>query len=512
MIRSRYVPLFIVVIGVIFRMWAVGYARFTGDESYFWATARNIATLDAAPVYGPPLTGSSAYHPGPIFYYLMALPQLFGTTPRLGGFFVALLHGLAAWMFHLVVRDARGERASWIALALVAFAPWDVLYADRVWLSCVAPVWGTATIYAAYRAASSTVWQGALIFFALVCPQLHMSAPVVWVFCGVLLWFRTPEKWSRRAIAIGAALAVLAYAPAIVRELTHNFENTIAILTKGTGDSTANHPFDKTLRVFGYAVLYGTSEIGYHFARGYWGPFSEVKQYFTEAGLTQYLHTHGVVWTSANVVSVVLAFASWVAALAMLVPAVRWARITEGGVRRNLAFAEVLTIALLAGLLAGLALLVGASKVYFPHYTNLLVPFALWPVVLALDRAWETRVLKYVAAGACAISVIAMASSAIRYYRDVDALNGLDPTMAMVDAVLAEDTPIILEFEHFQNSFAWQMLANTAHKKPLRIEHGAPVKFRVKNGAPHRGPAPENTTSFGPVLLQRTELRPRGTP
>jgi hypothetical protein len=149
-------------------VWAVGHARFTGDESYFWATARNIATFEAAPVYGPPLTGSSAFHPGPIFYYLMAIPQRIGTSPWIGGIFVVLLHALSAWLLFLLARAARGERAGLVALALLAFAPWDVLYADRIWLSCVAPVWGTLVLYAAARGVVAG-WQGVLIVFALTC-------------------------------------------------------------------------------------------------------------------------------------------------------------------------------------------------------------------------------------------------------------------------------------------------------------------------------------------------------
>ena len=79
--RTRLIALVLLGLGLAFRLWALPSARFTGDESYFWATARNIATFDASATFGPAMTGSSAFHPSPLFYYLMAFPQRLGVSP-----------------------------------------------------------------------------------------------------------------------------------------------------------------------------------------------------------------------------------------------------------------------------------------------------------------------------------------------------------------------------------------------------------------------------------------------
>lgn len=508
--------LVLVLLTVLVRLLVIQDARFTGDESYFWAVARNIATFQAAPLYGPPMTGSNANHPGPLFYYLMAVPQRLGTSPLLGSGFVALLHGLGALCFYQIARAARGERAGLVALSLLAFAPWDVLYADRIWLSCVAPVWGTVTVYAAHRAPAGARWQAALVFLALVCPQLHMSAPIIWTVVAVLVMARPPQRWRPAALALGAGLAVLAYAPAIWGELTHDFANTRAILAEGGGHTAGLERAAAPLRVLGYAALYGTSEIGYHFARGYWTPFDEAALYFDPRGWARYLELHGA-WAIANVVSIAVALAAWGAMTAALVRSLRAPSGAGRGLLLRLNALDLdatLMLGLWAGLVTGAVLLFTARKPYFPHYTNLLMPLALWPVVSALDRVLGLGALRggmrgrprraLLGAAALAVIVAGMLSSVVRYYRRVDALNGLAATLEMVDAAAQESTPIDVQFEGFGNGFAWQMVTNVAYHRELAIRPGAPVRYRVKNGALWDGEPPPGTRRFGAVLVERS--------
>jgi hypothetical protein len=419
-----------------------------------------------------------------------------------------LLHGLAAFLFYLIARRAKDERAGIIALLVLLFAPWDILYADRIWLSCVAPVWGTAAIYSAVRASDSPRWQGALVFFLLVCPSLHMSAPIIWVFAAVVLFFRRPSRWSLPAIALGVIGAVIAYAPAIYWELTNAFQNTLAILREGSGNEPPELGL-APLRVIGYAILYATSEIGYHFARGYWSPFSEVNQYATAAGWSAWFSTHGPVWGAANLISIAVALGGWIVSLRALGKRI-WVKTAA---RRALDLGGVLMVALLAALATALLLLVVLHKKYFPHYTNLLMPIALWPLVQGASILLEgsSQRLKVAVAAALGASAIAMASSTWRYYRTVDGLNGLGATLGMVETAMQESEPFGLEFEGFQNQFAWQMLANVKYRRGLEARPGAPVRYRVKNRAPASSDEKSATVRvFGIVALERTPAYPSG--
>lgn len=506
-LESRVAGLLILA-GVLFRLWATGQARFTYEESLFWSIARDIALGRDLPLYGPPLTGSAAHHPGPLFYYLVALPQSLGADPRLGGGFVAILHGVAAALLYGAFRRAGGARAGLFALALWLFAPWDVLYADRIWLSCVAPVWGTATLYAAVRASESTKWQGALLFFCVGAPQLHMSAPIVWAAAAAWLYLRPPERWSKAALLTGLGLGALIYLPTLWFELTHDLENTRMILRKSRGKAGAITLVNSPLRVFGNAVLASTSEIAYHFETGYWGGFDERKTYILPSGWLAWLRFHG--WRAPlNLVSLALGFYGWFASVRGLVRRARALEPPDGrGVRawlrrlRGLQMQDHLTLMILVGLLAATFLLIVSRKGYYPHYSNLLVPFVLWPVAQTLAAAGpgRRRGLLWTAAG---VSVCAMAIATTRYYRTVDALNGLETSKQIVRALLDEGAPVKVELTGFDNREAWKNLAEGYFGEPLRLSDDAQILWRFENDAPRAGPTDEAARAFGPVRATR---------
>ena len=490
----RGLALFLLGAAIVFRLWAVPSARFTGDESDYWFKSRQVATGTYHPVYGPEITGSAARLPGPAYYYLMAAPQALGASPYFGSVFVALLHGLAAWFLIALVTEARGARAGLIAAALVTFAPWDVLYGDRIWGSCIVPVWGCAALYAAAQSHKRPAYLGLLLFLAFVLPQLHLSVPVLWAACAVLLWFRPPPRWPKAPLLAGAALVVLAYLPPLVAELSSEFANTRKILAHSGGAVPWAEAAWAPVKVFGYAILYGSSEIGYHWARGYWGGgFSEAKAYFTLAGLSQWWSSHGSGLAGAHVVSVALAAAGWVAGLRRAAAHLR--------TRRPLDLETALTVALVIGLGVGATLLFAARKTYFPHYANILMPVLLAPIAFGLDGLVRGRRTGGVLATMVIISMAAMGVGTVRYYRQVDALNGLGPTLSMVDRVIREPAGARLRFMHFHNAYAWQRIAEGVHAKSLP---GNPrIAYTVHNHVPFGGPLPAGGTRHGPVLLTR---------
>lgn len=502
-VSHRALVLVLLGLAVAFRLWAVPSARFTGDESDYWYRSRQVATGAERPAYGPEITGSAARLPGPAYYYLMAVPQALGASPVFGSAFVALLHGLTALLLYRVIRSVRGPPAGAIAAALVAFAPWDVLYGDRIWGSCVVPVWGSLTLYACVRCRERPAWLGAAVFFALVLPQLHLSVPVLWAAGATIVALRPPARWPWRAIGVGLALSVVAYLPPLLAELSSGFANTKSILAHSSGKTPWAEAIWAPAKVFGYAVLYGSSEIGYHWARGYWGGgFSEAQAYFTSEGLGRWWGRHGVVMGSAHVVSVALALLGWTVEL------VRAGRATVGAAKRRalraLELDTIFTLAVVVGLGVGAILIVAARKTYFPHYANILMPMMLAPIVFGLDRV-RPRNLMVAGLG---ISMIAMLVGTVQYYLRVDSLNGLAPTLAMVKRVLDDPAPAAVRFTHFHNLYAWQRVAQGVHAESL--PSGSSVTYTVHNARPHRGDVPPGGSLHGPVLLSRRP--PAGQP
>ncbi len=501
--RTLLLALLLLAIGGGIRLWASEHARFTGDESDYWAKSRQVATGQFLPIYGPEITGSAAKLPGPAYYYLMAIPQALSASPRAGNLFVIALHLLSGWLLFCMARSARSERAGLIALALFMLAPWDILYSDRIWGSCVVPAWGALALYATHRSRDSTAWQGILLFVSAVLPQLHLSVPVLWLVCIVLLILRPPKKIGYKALGIASALTVLAYAPPLIAELTSGFANSQAILAKGGGAETVDYALLNPLRVLGYMVLYGSGEIGYHFARGYWGGgFDNAGAYFSSPGWARFFAQNGLLMGALGIISIGLSLIAWTYSLGGMFKEL-WLAFKARS-RAQLSLDRALTAALFVGFVGGGVLLFVAKKRFFPHYANILMPIALWPVASALDRAFDRPRLRPVAGAAILCSLAFMAHSIVGYYTKVDSLNGMANTLSMVKAVLQDDSKRKISFTHFNNRYAWNVVAKLMYGQPLRADSRAPVRWVVDNRQPFEGPVPEGGQVHGSVLLRRT--------
>src|SRR3954452_4376876 len=107
------------LIGFGLRVWSIRQARFSGEESWFWSIGRDIATGQAFPALGHPITGSSARHPGAAFFWLLGMTQLLGPSP-LAAYAAVSLGGWVALglLFPAVARPFDG--ATGLAFPLLA--------------------------------------------------------------------------------------------------------------------------------------------------------------------------------------------------------------------------------------------------------------------------------------------------------------------------------------------------------------------------------------------------------
>lgn len=517
----------IFVSGMVYRLGLVPQIRFTGDESQFWATALRIARGETFPSFGPAIMSSSARHPGPAFYDLLALPQVAGPSPYWGSAFVVLLHLLAGLAVvaiagraaadraasrrtapGLATHEATGDRAAILAAALFVGSPWDILYGSSIWLSSVAPAWATFLLFSASRVKDRTWAQGGLVFFLLTSPQFHMSSPIAWVVAAALVLARPPPRWSGPALAIGLTLAAVTYAPAIASELSTGFANTQAILTRGLGQEPWDRLAWSPVKVFGYAILMSTAEIGYHFARGYWtGGLRESEYYFSSDGVASWWRLHGS-WGVLILASVLASLAAWADGVLQLV---RKPRCLFPARWRQLGEREQWMLALLLGLAGATALLLVSKKGFFPHYINVLTPVLILPVAWALDRGLPRSPRGHVAAGVITtILVVAMVGSAVRYVRSVDRLNGLGSLISVARRIAREPQPVRVRFRGFGNGHALGLLVHHQFEKPGWIRGDASISYTIHNHRVHDGSVPAGGEVHGGVLVVRQP--PPGAP
>ena len=142
----------------------------------------------------------------------------------------------AVWMFWYALRRPFGEGAAAFAATIMAFSPWSALFADRVWNPNAFLVFATLALLAAVklRERPDSAWAAVLPVACLILPQLHSSAPVVWLALVPLVWGRV-RRWNRRWLAIGLVVAALLYIPLAIHEAQTGFGNTRAFIAETLG-------------------------------------------------------------------------------------------------------------------------------------------------------------------------------------------------------------------------------------------------------------------------------------
>jgi hypothetical protein len=509
--RSRWALPFSFLVTFLVRAAVWAQARIGGDETFYWSVSRQVARFGGLPQLGPEVSGSAARLPGPGLYLVGAPPFAFFDSIWAGSVYVALLHALGGLLIARLAQEARGDRAGVLAFLAVAVAPWDVLYGDRFWPSNITPIIATLAFYATVRAAERPAALGWAAGLAIFLPQLHLSVPALWAAMLVVVVLRPPPRFPWKVVAIGVGLGAISYAPYLHHEFTHQFANTKLLFANAQGNVAPAQAWTLPAKVLLTAWLYGSAEIGYHFQRGYWawaGGFDEVQAYLHFAGWQANLQRLGGALFFGTVVSLGLSAWGWGSGL---VRAGRplWARLRH---RAPMPLEATLVLSLLAGFLAAAFLLFLGKKPFFPHYANVLMPAALLPLALALDRAMDRRRLGVLAAAAALIAAVSSGVALSRYYGQIDALNGLGPITQMVDRLMAEPGPVQLRFTHLPNEFAWQQIAQGHYGRPLPVSPNATVRYVVHNDRPPPGPLPPGGALYGPVLLVRTPATGDGRP
>jgi len=229
------------------------------------------------PMLGPVITSGAAQLPGPFSYWLAAFPQLFTRAPEAGNVFFELLGAASVWMFWYALRCQFGGAAAAFAAALMACSPWSALFGDRVWNPNAFLVFEGLALLAIVklRERPDSAWAAVLPIACLILPQLHMSAPVVWLALLPLAWGYA-GRWNRRWFAVGCVLAALLYIPLAVHEARTGFANTHAFIveTLGPHKKTPGPSLSFLLSPI-YMLRFLTLDVTYHELSGYWGGLNE---------------------------------------------------------------------------------------------------------------------------------------------------------------------------------------------------------------------------------------------
>ena len=490
------------------RLWSAWNARFSAEEASFWNTAVGIARAEAFPALGHSVSGTRALHPGPLFFWIIALSQLVVASPFVGNAFVSLLGLLGALLMArtfpadgpppgsppspLVAPFLRvaGSRGGALFFLLVLASPWWVVYSNSTWPSYV--VTGTAACFVAalWRVASTdrSRAMGPLAFILVAGFQIHLSLLHLWPLAAAALLVSPRRRFNVRWLLGGALVAVACYAPYVVSELRTHFANTRLLLAKSQGGPREARAL---LDLYLYFLGFATTDISFLWQHGFWIPFEPVAfwggagvrqttGFFEDAGAPAFLWGMHV--------------ASWlVSGGALAVGAARMVRAWRRGARRpGLAATLYLTA------LADIALFYLLSgKGGFAHYVGVLLPLAFVPTVTLLAWAARTR-LGRAAVGLYLAGFMLAGLLVMRGYYRVDSRLSAPQTARAVSFILAHARgadgrlqPVSLRFGFSPAwSYPYQVLARRLHHEILTVTPGAPRRFVIGARAPAAPPAP----------------------
>jgi hypothetical protein len=388
------------------RLYAVYHARFDRDEAASWEIALQIARGERFPTVGPGISRSDAGTPGPLFFYLMALPQLVTAHPLAGGTFVALLNVGALALIFLAYRGGWDAAAAAAWLVTSVCSPWSVVAADRAWTPnlfvpmCAVVLWSAVRMGRVPESRAAA----ALAFTLLAGFQIHLPALYLWPLALTALAVLRP-RINVRWLAAGALAGLVSYAPYLAHELATGFENTRLLVTRGAAGTLSLGAAAGLVYLW---LSMATTDVSFLVAQGYWGGF-EAAAFWAQGGLARTAAFYGSGHAAALLFAVQAA--GWVLLGGGLILLARLRRAHEEGEGRLFACLFA------AGLGSILLLYLATRRGGFSHYVSLLAPLASVPLLASL-RALARRRAGAVAAAAYLVAApVAGLLLVIAFYR-----------------------------------------------------------------------------------------------
>jgi 4-amino-4-deoxy-L-arabinose transferase-like glycosyltransferase len=230
----------IVLVAAWLRFRHLGLMEFKSDEALAVRIGRDILHGDIRTVG---LTSSAGAANPPLFVYLTALPLGLWDDPRGATAFVGLMAVVAVALTYLVLRPRFGALTALAASALLATAPWAVLYGRKLWAQDLLPVVTISLLWSLFvlLERSRSRWVLLVPLLLSLCVQLNFSAlalvlPVVVV---VLYRWRHVHWW---AFLAGIGVSVVLLAPWLAHNAKHRFRDVTALVKEGRGHGGSSTP------------------------------------------------------------------------------------------------------------------------------------------------------------------------------------------------------------------------------------------------------------------------------
>jgi 4-amino-4-deoxy-L-arabinose transferase-like glycosyltransferase len=223
----------IVAVAAWLRLRQLGLMEFKADEALAVRIGRDIIHGDFRTVG---LTSSAGAKNPPLFVYLATLPLLVWDDPRSATSFVAISAVVAVALLYFVLRPRFGALAALTAAALLATAPWAVLYGRKLWAQDFLPIVTVSLLWSLFvlleRSRSRWVLLVPLLFSLAV--QLNFSALALVVPVVVVVLYRWRHvHWP--AFVTGIVVSLVLLGPWLAHNAKHRFTDFFSLAKEGRG-------------------------------------------------------------------------------------------------------------------------------------------------------------------------------------------------------------------------------------------------------------------------------------
>jgi hypothetical protein len=202
------------------------------DQARDMRKAMGIVRGLTLPLEGPEVQGGPAHTWGPLYFYLLAVPLTFSSSPVRAAAFLSLLNLAAVYCTYKFVARFMGQGVGLVSAALFATHPLAVVSGRGLWNLAPLPLFTVGFLYCLFLVVIER--RSAMIvpaMAALACMvQLHLSSVAgLAVLALALSIYRPPIRF--RHLLFGAGACAVLLLPYAVAQLTGQFQDVQATLS-----------------------------------------------------------------------------------------------------------------------------------------------------------------------------------------------------------------------------------------------------------------------------------------
>ena len=256
----------ILFVALFLRLFAAFTAEFGKDQLMYYQKTMAFVKQGALNPIGPGSYDRLGGLFGPAMWLLYSMPLSIHATPLAASIFLALISFSVIFLIYYLMTLLFSKRSAMIAASLYAVFPWPTILPVTIWEQPYLPLLYILFMIGLVKAIKQekSPWIILPVIVMGIAFQLRIEAYALFIiFLAAIFLYRI--KISFKYLTFSLLGVLLLYAPYIVYELNHGFENTIYFFTN---KGSRFKPKMEVLKIFSWALVIGSVEGSNPVAKG----------------------------------------------------------------------------------------------------------------------------------------------------------------------------------------------------------------------------------------------------